>query len=167
MGVLFRTPVLFFPAMRYTRVMGSQFKIRRATEKDAEAIARLSGALGYEAPVKVMRGRLKAILKSECDLAVVAVEAKGGVIGWLQAHENCVIESGFRVEIVGMIVSAEARRRGVGRALVAEAERWARERTVEGMVVRSNVKRLESHLFYPALGFIAGKTQTVYRKPLK
>jgi hypothetical protein len=50
------------------------------------------------------------------------------------------------------------------RLLVAEAERWAREKGAEGVVVRSNAQRVESHLFYPALGFQESKRQVVYRK---
>ena len=34
----------------------------------------------------------------------------------------------------------------------------------EAVVVRSNTKRVESHIFYPALGFTVSKTQSVYRK---
>jgi GNAT superfamily N-acetyltransferase len=56
------------------------------------------------------------------------------------------------------------RRRGVGRCLVAVAETWAREISAETVVVRSNAKRVESHAFYPALGYLPLKTQVVYRK---
>jgi GNAT superfamily N-acetyltransferase len=77
-----------------------------------------------------------------------------------------VLESGFRVEINGLIVSPEARRRGVGRALVSRAEEWALQVGAEAIVVRSNVQRIESHAFYPALGYDVSKTQTVYRKRL-
>jgi GNAT superfamily N-acetyltransferase len=76
-----------------------------------------------------------------------------------------VLESGFRVEITGLVVSGEMRRRGVGRSLVAQAETWAAEISAGTIVVRSNAKRVESHEFYPALGYLPSKTQVVYRKP--
>ena len=107
-----------------------------------------------------------AVLGSENDLVIVAVTNGGVVVGWLQAHASHVIESGFRVEIAGLIVSPDARRCGIGRALVSRAEEWARHLSVEAIVVRSNVQRLESHAFYPALGYNVSKTQTVYRKKL-
>ena len=56
------------------------------------------------------------------------------------------------------------RRQGVGRSLVAQAETWAREISAETVVVRSNARRLESHAFYPSLGYLPSKTQVVYRK---
>ena len=95
---------------------------------------------------------------------MVAVGPGGAVCGWLQAQCNVVIESGLRVEIVGLIVSETMRRRGVGRSLVAQAETWAREISAETIVVRSNTKRVESHAFYPSLGYLPAKTQVVYRK---
>ena len=52
----------------------------------------------------------------------------------------------------------------MGRALVARAEEWAREISAPTVVVRSNAKRVESHEFYPSLGYEAYKTQVVYRK---
>jgi predicted N-acetyltransferase YhbS len=114
----------------------------------------------------VVRQRLSAILGSENDLVLVAVNDAGVPIGWIQAHASRVLESGFRVEIAGLIVSPDARRSGVGRALVGRAEEWARTLGAEAIVVRSNVQRIESHAFYPALGYLITKTQTVYRKKL-
>jgi predicted N-acetyltransferase YhbS len=140
--------------------------LRRATEADAASIARLSSVLGYDAEPAVIAGRLRAILQSEADLMLVAEDSQRAVVGWLQAHTAHIVESGFRAEITGLVVSPAQRRRGVGRALVSEAERWAGSIAAEAVVVRSNVRRVESHAFYPALGYIAAKTQTVYRKTL-
>ena len=140
--------------------------IRAAVVSDAEAMSQLSCALGYSATAEAIGGRLRAVRGSENDLALVAVNGAGVVIGWIQAHASHVIESGFRVEITGLIVSPEVRRSGVGRALVGRAEEWARQLSAEAIVVRSNVQRVESHAFYPALGYNVSKTQTVYRKRL-
>jgi N-acetylglutamate synthase-like GNAT family acetyltransferase len=146
--------------------MSRPFTIRKAAETDAEAIANLSTVLGYSADAETMRKRLQTLVQSEADLIIVAVNEQGTVIGWLQAHANHALESGFRVEIMGLIVSPDARRTGAGRSLVAEAEEWARTLSVPVVVVRSNLRRTESHAFYPAIGFKRTKTQAVYRKPL-
>lgn len=122
--------------------------------------------LGYSTTGEVIRSRLRAILRSENDLVFVAANDSGAVIGWLHAHASHVLESGFRVEITGLIVSPEARRHGVGRALVTHAEQWAQKIGAEAIVVRSNVQRTESHAFYPSLGYDITKTQKVYRKKL-
>ncbi len=140
--------------------------IRRASEADASAIAQLSVTLGYHTSPADMAGRLRVILGSDADLVIVATDSRGAVAGWLQAHAAHIVESGFRVEITGLIVAPDQRRRGAGRALVVEAEQWAKSIAAEAVVVRSNVQRVESHAFYPALGYAAAKTQKVYRKVL-
>jgi GNAT superfamily N-acetyltransferase len=140
------------------------FKVRAATPDDAKAIAVLSRELGYPAEVRATRDRLRMILGRDDQRIVVAVAPDGSVCGWLQAQCNVVMESGLRVEIVGLVVSEGMRRRGVGRSLVARAETWATEMSAETIVVRSNTKRVESHAFYPSLGYLPSKTQVVYRK---
>jgi len=140
--------------------------IRRAAEEDAEALAGLAGTLGCGAEGEVIRERLQAILGSDSNLMIVAVDPGGRVVGWLQACAGHRVQTGSRVEITGLMVEAKVRRRGVGRRLVAEAERWAQGRSAEAVVVRSNVQRVESHRFYPAVGFVLNKTQAVYQRDL-
>jgi GNAT superfamily N-acetyltransferase len=140
------------------------FKVRAATPDDAKAIALLSRELGYPADARSTRERLGKILGRDDHRMVVAVSPDGSVCGWLQAQCNVVMESGLRVEIVGLVVSEKMRRKGVGRSLVSQAETWAAEMSAETIVVRSNTKRVESHVFYPSLGYLPSKTQVVYRK---
>lgn len=140
--------------------------IRRASEEDAFSIAQLSAALGYPADAAVIAGRLERLRDSKSDVIFIAADANAGVAGWLQVHAATVLESGFRAEITGLVVSPEQRRRGIGRALVMEAEQWANSIGAQAIVVRSNVQRRESHAFYPALGYETIKTQDVYRKTL-
>jgi GNAT superfamily N-acetyltransferase len=141
-----------------------EFKIRAAKAGDAEAVSILSKELGYPSDLKATRERLRRILMRDDQRIIVAVAPGGAVCGWLQAHSSVVVEYGLRVEIVGLIVSDRMRRKGVGRSLVAQAETWAAEISAEAIVVRSNTKRVESHAFYPALGYLPSKTQVVYRK---
>ena len=149
-----------------TRVR-TRFTIRGATPADANSIAELSGSLGYPVSVATMRSRIERVIASVADLLNVAEDDSGFIAGWLQAHATPTVESGFRVEIIGLIVSQKWRRHGIGRRLVAETERWAVGMSAETIVVRSNAQRAESHHFYPALGYLEAKTQIVYRKPLK
>ena len=133
-------------------------------ETDAEVVATLARELGYPSEIESIRERIRAISRSDLDLLLVAVDATNRPIGFVQAHRVCIIEVGFRVEILGLIVSSSARRSGIGRRLTAEAERWAKSIGAEAISVRSNTKRTEAHLFYPALGYTKIKTQAVYEK---
>ena len=140
--------------------------LREAHPSDSGDIARLTGELGYSDDPDTIRGRLERIASQKDQVVFVAV-LEERVVGWLQAHASESLESGRRVEIIGLIVGDDCRRRGIGRALVQQAEQWALESGSDVVVVRSNTKRVESHDFYPALGFRAAKTQAVYRKLLK
>ncbi len=139
--------------------------IRPTIPSDAIEIARLTTELGYPADPAAITGRLARIAGQPDHLMIVAI-VSGKVVGWLQAQASTVLESGFRVEITGLVVDSAHRGRGVGRSLVQPAEQWAAALGAETVVVRSNLKRTESHRFYPALGYERSKTQAVYRKRL-
>jgi len=147
--------------------MEPSITIRIATITDAPAIAALSQELGYPADAAEMGSRLGRILGRADQLVLVAETADGGVCSWLQATSSDVLESGFRVEIVGLVVSPFVRRHGIGKKLVTEAENWGRYIGARSVIVSSNVIREESHIFYPALGYTAVKVQRVYRKKLE
>jgi GNAT superfamily N-acetyltransferase len=132
------------------------------TETDAEVVATLASELGYPNEAEAIRARVRAI--GESDLLLVAVDTSDKAVGFIQAHRVCIIEVGFRVEILGLVVSSSARRSGIGRRLIAEVERWATNIGAEAVSVRSNTKRTEAHIFYPALGYTKIKTQAVYEK---
>jgi len=132
---------------------------------DAEVVATLAGELGYPNEVEAMRARIRAI--GESDLLLVAVDATDRPVGFIQAHRVCVIEVGFRVEILGLVVSSSFRRSGIARRLIEEAESWAKNIGAEAISVRSNTKRIEAHLFYPTLGYKNIKTQAVYEKAVR
>ena len=131
---------------------------------DAEAVAELAAELGYPNEAQKIRKRLAMILQP--DLLLVAVDATDTPVAFIQANRSCIIEIGFHAEIVGLVVSTKARRKGIARKLVAEVERWAKGIGAETVVVRSNTQRAESHIFYPAMGYRTIKTQAVYEKHL-
>ena len=143
--------------------MNTAFAIRDATLADTTEIARLSAQLGYPADVVAFEARLRRLLDSPLHTVLVAAGGTG-LAGLIGLEHRITLESGERVEIVALVVDIAARRSGVGRALVAVAERWARERGLDTLFLRSNVVRPEAHAFYPDLGFARTKTQHVYGK---
>jgi len=66
-----------------------------------------------------------------------------------------------------LVISSSARRSGIARRLIEEAEAWTKSIGAEAISVRSNTKRIEAHLFYPALGYKEIKTQAVYEKAVR
>jgi len=139
--------------------------VRRATASDAPRLAQLSGELGYPVAADTIAARLARLLGRPGDVVLVA-EADGEVVGWVHGSEQDLLESATRCELLGLVVDARHRARGVGRRLVAAVESWAAGRGLELVSVRSNISRAESHPFYERLGYARVKTQHAYRKRL-
>jgi len=139
--------------------------LRQARVADAEEISRLSAELGYAADVAVMRERL-AVLTSHPDHRISVLEEGNTLLGWISIEHRRTLQSGERIEIVGLVVDSRFRGTGIGRTLVSDAERWARERGLGTICVRSNVERDISHPFYERLGYVRRKTQHFYSKLL-
>ncbi|MFT3841486.1 MAG: GNAT family N-acetyltransferase [Myxococcaceae bacterium] len=137
--------------------------VREMSAVDLPKVAELSKQLGYPVTAEALQKRFDALRFSKTHVLFVAGDPVGG---WIQVEERQSLESGENAEIVGLVVDSARRREGLGRALVARAEQWAKERGLPKLRVRSNVTREESHRFYPALGFKTSKTQHVYEKPL-
>ena len=125
--------------------------LREAKPKDAEAIAALIGALGYEASASDVRRRLAALAKAG-QQAIVA--EKGEVVGVLTTSMMTVLHRPKPVGRISMLVVAEAARgAGIGAALVAEAEKRLAAKGCGLVEVTSNIKRLRAHGFYEKLGY--------------
>jgi GNAT superfamily N-acetyltransferase len=147
--------------------MAESVTIRSAVNGDALRIAELSAVLGYPISPEAASARLKHLLARPGNAVFVAELASAGVVGWIHGAEQDLLESGRHCEILGLIVAANQRGEGIGRRLVAKVERWAHERGLERLSVRSNVARAESHPFYERLGYARAKTQHVYRKQMR
>lgn len=145
--------------------MDAVLRLRAARPDDAAEIARLADELGYPTSVSDMHERLGMLLPQQRNHVVVA-EGSCGLLGWIAVERRLTLESGERIEIIGLVVGAAARQGGVGRRLVAGAEQWAVAQGFDAIGVRSNVARDESHPFYECLGYVCCKTQHVYRRPL-
>ncbi|MGD8328256.1 MAG: GNAT family N-acetyltransferase [Acidobacteriota bacterium] len=144
----------------------SEIRIRRAQSDDAESLAHLSGELGYPAAAAAVAQRLAVLLDRGDHAVLVAESAEGRVLGWAHAFVAHRLESPSFAEIGGLVVSEGVRGQGIGRCLVAAAERWARNRGLGAIRVRSNVVREEAHAFYRRLGYENLKEQAVFRKSL-
>ena len=144
----------------------SPVPIRNARESDSGEIARLCTQLGYPAHEEEMGARLASLKGSDAHWIAVAAGPDSNLLGWVAAEHRLSLESGERVEIVGLVVDRAARRRGVGRALVSAVEAWAVSRGVSTILVRSNVARSDSHEFYTRSGYGRIKTQHAYAKNL-
>jgi len=141
--------------------------IRRAETKDSAALASLAGQLGYPMRKSEVERQVVLLAKEEGHAVFVAELGGHGIVGWIHMMPRQLLYSPGLSEIGGLVVDAEHRRKGVGRALIRAGEQWAKGQGYSRIVVRSNAVRKEAHDFYPSLEYDSVKTQKVYRKELK
>jgi GNAT superfamily N-acetyltransferase len=139
--------------------------IREIAAGDAAAAAGLSEELGYPVYPDIMRQRIEYVNRSGNHVVYVAC-LSGEVVGWIDARETHHLQVEPRAEIGGLVVSNEARGRGVGHCLIERAEHWARQRGLEKVVVRSRLAREDAHRFYLREGYTRTKTSAVFTKDL-
>lgn len=141
------------------------FTIREATPGDADAVAALSGDLGYPADATAMRTRLEHLTRQAGHIIFVACQGLR-VVGWIHVLATHHLQADPRAEIGGLVVAADARSAGVGAGLVSRAEQWGREHGFREMLVRSQTFREAAHRFYRREGYTQTKTSAVFAKPL-
>ena len=131
--------------------------IRAMTPDDIPAACALFGQLaGRTMTPDEMRGRLEWVTRSPIDWLYVA-EVDGTVCGIMGFRlRECLERVGHYGEVSVIVTDAGARRRGVGRALMAFAEDRAREHGCLGTWLVSGFGRKdEAHRFYEQLGYTA------------
>jgi GNAT superfamily N-acetyltransferase len=139
--------------------------IRLAREADAADVARLTRELGYGAEVDAIADRMKRLLARD-DHRLAVAERDGVVVGWLHALRAEHVEVDSCVVIGGLVVGQGHRGQGVGRALMANAEQWAREIGCSVVRLWSSEPRTAAHRFYERLGYTRIKTHYAFAKRL-
>jgi GNAT superfamily N-acetyltransferase len=138
--------------------------LRPMAPTDRSAVAALLRQLGYHVTDDEVAARIAAIrLRPDHMLAVADF---GVTVGWVHAYEVALLEEELVVEVGGIVVSDTARRRGSGTLLMAEVERWARERGVRQVRLRPNAKGKAAHRFLRALGYSEINKSLTFSKDL-
>jgi ribosomal protein S18 acetylase RimI-like enzyme len=131
----------------------NKITIRDAKLSDAPALAALMCELGYETTTAEMRRRLKSIL-ADARLRTFVADTDDRVCGMIATlthasheHNDC---SG---KIIALVVSNKQRRSGIGRALIAAAEKDFVKRNVARVSLTTRSTREKAQQFYQALGY--------------
>ncbi len=145
--------------------MPDPVRLRPPLPSDAPALAALAEELGYPTDAEQLLGRLAAL--SPTDAAViVAADAADTPIGWCQVELFRTLVEPLGALVVGLVVGDGHRSEGIGVALLAAAEGWARARDCRRMVVATRITRERAHRFYAREGYTVNKTSYFLNKPL-
>jgi len=140
-------------------------RLRPMTEDDIGRGVILLAQLGYHLTAAELTRRVGEVTAAP-DHRLVVAEADGAVIGLLHVFVRPAVENPKEAVVQSIVVDASCRRRGVGRTLMSEAERWGSERGCCAVALSSNVARSPAHAFYAALGYRVSANAYILRKAL-
>jgi GNAT superfamily N-acetyltransferase len=142
--------VEIFP--RTGRIKVDMITTRQAAVEDASALANLVTELGYPGESAEMLSRIEKLPSGLYCTLVAVVEDK--VVGFIGLLTLPVYEYSHPVGwILALCVSSKERGSGIGKALLAAAERHYRNQGVIDMRLHSGLQRGEAHQFYEKMGF--------------
>jgi ribosomal protein S18 acetylase RimI-like enzyme len=127
--------------------------LRPAEAADADAVAALLAVLGYPCSREDARQRIEAVAE-ELHQELLMAELDGEVCGLLALDLMYYLPLGVRTaRITALAVGRAQGGRGVGRAMLREAEVRARAAGAARIEVTSAAHRDDAHAFYQACGY--------------
>jgi ribosomal protein S18 acetylase RimI-like enzyme len=137
--------------------------LRPAVSSDADDIAQLFTDEGYPAGPSDIVERLERFASPHS--RVIVAENDDALIGFIAVHALPRFEHDDRIlRILALVVDAGARERGVGRALIAEAERIGTELGAAFVEITAGHHRPEARNLYESLGYDATVTAYLRKK---
>jgi GNAT superfamily N-acetyltransferase len=128
-------------------------RIRSPVADDVPALVPLFAAWDHPQPAAMIAGRLEAYAATPHAELLVA-ELDGAVAGLAGVcAEPHLARPALNARLMGLVVGADFRRRGVGEALLRAAEALARDWGCDRMEVTSSRRREAAQAFYPSLGY--------------
>lgn len=98
--------------------------------------------------------------------AVFVAEVQGRLAGVIHIERYDVLYFPPMSNILGLAVSSDFRRQGIGSALLKRAEQWALDHKINTVRLNSGGTRTQAHQFYRAQGYVDNKTQLRFIKEL-
>jgi len=129
-----------------------RYMTRPVTADDAEVVARFLTHLGHPTDAADVPSRLGEVA-AEGGGAFLHVDQSGRALGFFSVARHSVLHAPGPIGLItSLVVAEDARRLGVGRAMVAAAQEWARDAGCVRLLVTSGEHRPDAHSFYPACG---------------
>ncbi len=144
-------------------------KIRQANTSDIPAMNELFRKdLGYaECTLEIVKNQFAGLDNSREAVFVAEAENDSNhIAGVIHVEKYNVLYFPTMANILGIAVSADFRRQGIGSALLKRTEEWARENGASSMRLNSGESRKQAHEFYRAQGYIDDKKQLRFIKEL-
>jgi ribosomal protein S18 acetylase RimI-like enzyme len=127
-------------------------QVRLLCPTDVEMANEFLRQLGYDMPLNELASRIVRVLAAEGHYAAVADDGKT-ICGLIHVYERPALEKPCEAVVQSLVVDRRARKRGVGRILMAAAEAWAHAHGLQGVVLHTRIDREDARAFYERLGY--------------
>jgi N-acetylglutamate synthase-like GNAT family acetyltransferase len=135
--------------------------IRALRQADMPTAHELLRQLGYDVGVEELAARLAHVLAA-ADHCVAVAEQDGRVIGLMHVFVRPALEKPCEALVQALVVDERMRGRGIGLALMHEAEAWAAARGLPSVALYTR----NAQAFYARLGYDMVAAPDLMRKPL-
>jgi aminoglycoside 6'-N-acetyltransferase I len=142
-------------------------KVRRAEAGDRAEHGRMRAALWPDEDAAELAAEVAPLLEDPTQVAFVAERDDGGLCGFAEASVRRFANSNDESPcafLEGWWVDPDVRRTGVGRALVAAVEDWARAQGFHELGSDALLDNTLSHQAHRALGFEERERVVYFRK---
>lgn len=140
--------------------------IRTIRPSDASDLAALCAvSLGYNAGAAIVSQKIAGLQKSR-EVVYGADDGSGKIIGFVHAEIYDTLYYETAVNILGLAVLPDCRRKGVGTSLMHAVEAWAKAHDIRLIRLNSGGTRHDAHAFYRSIGFADEKAQLRFMKEL-
>ncbi len=139
--------------------------IRKACLSDATAVAEIyKFDLGYETDVNLIKDRIRNLSNQREEVFVA--EHEDETVGVIHVEKYETLYYKPIANVLSLAVKEKYHRKGIGKALMHEAENWTKANGLGEIRLESASHRKEAHEFYRAIGFDNEKNQIRFLKKL-
>lgn len=142
-------------------------QFRSIKKQDIENIVHMCAESGYEVRYEILSARIKNLSENENSTVIVAIASENTPAGWIQLERDNFILSDNICNILALYVDNIYRGRQIGKYLIEEAEKWAKNKKCKSLKIHSDIIRVDSNRFYTHIGFKHMKTKQSFLKPIE
>jgi len=126
--------------------------IRQLRASDIQSAKTLLTQLGYDIDYGELSRRLRAVSCAH-DHEMLIAEIEENVVGLMHIFVRPALEKPVEAIVQALVVDENFRGKGVGRALMSEAESWATRRELRSVALYAGSHREAAYDFYESIGF--------------
>jgi ribosomal protein S18 acetylase RimI-like enzyme len=139
--------------------------VRKANISDSNSLVALSKQLGYETNEDFLIKRFETLKNRQQE--VIVAEINNLVVGYISYEPYYTLYMDPGLNITALVVDNQYQNKGIGKALILEAEKYAKKNNLAFLRANSSFGRIEAHKFYRKVGFDNEKDQKRFIKEIE